>query len=109
MARHTAPSGSRAEILKDLRLFCDRSVPGVRFKIRMLRSNDFNDAPPVEGYQGEGHTEIQIPVSSEEYCCMSGPSDAIAFISDSLLPDRYHPKDLALHRDQDQSTDPEFS
>jgi hypothetical protein len=50
---------------------------------------------------------IHIPMSPGEYCCLSGPGDAMAILCEYFGPDVPNPGDPVTESDQDQSAGPD--
>jgi hypothetical protein len=52
--------------------------------------------------------EIHVLMSPGEYCCLSGPADAMAILAGHLVPDAPDPGDPAAVSDQDHSAGPDY-
>lgn len=101
LAGRVAPRGSRAEFLKNLRQFCNRAAPGVRFNIRLLRANERNQFPPFVHDPGAQRTEIRISASPRAEYCVSGPSGAMAMLAENLWQRGDHAVDPVASDDFD--------
>jgi hypothetical protein len=53
-------------------------------------------------------TEIHIPISLGEYCCLSGPPDTMASLSAYFLPGVGNRADPVPEWEDDLSTGPDF-
>jgi hypothetical protein len=52
--------------------------------------------------------EIHILMSPGQYCCLSGPADAMEILAGHIVPEAPDPGDPAAVSDQDQSTVPDY-
>jgi hypothetical protein len=108
LARRSAPPGSRGEFLRELRQTCERVVPGSPISLRILQTYGAHASPgPPEFVQGRDG-EIQFLMSPGEYCCLSGPADAMAILAGHIVPDAPDPGDPAAGSDQDHSAGPDY-
>lgn len=108
LAGRSAPSRSRAEFLRNLRQFCERVAPGNSLSLRILRPDGAHAALRPSEYAQVRGREICVLMSPGEYCCLSGPADAMEILAGHIMPEAPDPGDPAALSDQDQSTVPDY-
>lgn len=108
LARRSAPPGSRAEFLKDLRQVCERVAPGRSISVRILQTDGAPAALRSSEYVQVRGREIHILMSPGEYCCLSGPADAMAILGAHIVPDAPDAGDPDTVSDLDHSSEPDL-
>lgn len=77
--------------------------------LRFLQADAEYAGLGTPGYPELQATEIHIPVSPREYCCLSGPSDAMASLGPCFLQKGLDPRDPVPERDEDPAARPDLS
>lgn len=108
LARRSAPPGSRSEFLRNLRQICERTAPGSPISLRILQIDGAHAALMSSEHAQVRGREIHILMSPGEYCCLSGPADAMAILIGHIVPDAPDPGDPAAVRDKDLFAGPGY-
>lgn len=108
LAQRSAPPGSRAEFLRNLRQVCERVAPGRSISLSILHSDGAQAALRSSEYAQVRGSEIHILMSPGEYCRLSGPADVIAILGAHIVPDAPDAEDPEAVKEQDYSSEPDF-
>ena len=94
--------------MKDLRQVCERVAPGRSISVRILQTDGAPAALRSSQYLQVRGREIHILMSPGEYCCLSGPADAMAILAVHIVPDAPDAGDADTVSDLDHSSEPDL-